>query len=172
MTWNIRLDGLGRREISNVNQPILPLFVCHANCCRSVLASHLYRHLDVAAPALSAGFEPGERINDRALAMLAHWGIDARGHRPQPLHRAICDQAGAIFLMAPAYVHRLLLEFGQDLVDRAYLFADPFTRPQSFANGEERVLEIRQALLGAEGRRMIPASEYLSLLQPVDPKGH
>ena len=128
--------------------------------------------------------------------MLAHWGIDARGHRPQPLHRALCGQAGAIFLMAPAYVHRLLLEFGQDLVDRAYLFADPFTRPQSFANGEyrvsdssfderstqelvreygwmqERVSEIRQVLLGAGGRRMIPASEYLSLLRPVDPKGH
>ena len=179
-----------------MNQPVIPLFVCHANWCRSVLASHLYKHLDVAAPALSAGFEPGERINDRALAMLAHWGIDARGHRPQPLHRALCDQAGAIFLMAPAYVHRLLLEFGQDLVGRAYLFADPFTRPQTFANGkyrvsdpsfdersteelvreygwvQERVSEIRQALLGVGGRRMIPASEYPSLLRPVDPKGH
>lgn len=175
---------------------MIPLFVCHANCCRSVLASHLYRHLDLTAAALSAGLEPGERINDRALAMLAHWGIDARAHRPQPLHRALCDQACAIFLMAPAYLHRLLLEFGQDLADQAYLFADPFTCPQSFANGEyrvsdpsfddrsteelvreygwmrERVWEIRQALLGAGGRPMIPATEYLSLLRSVDPKSH
>jgi len=150
----------------------------------------------MTARALSAGFEPGERINDRALAMLAHWGIDVRGHRPQPLHRALCDEACAIFLMAPAYLHRLLLEFGQDLADRAYLFADPFTRPQSWANGEyrasdpsfddrstgglvreygwmrERGWEIRQALLGAGGRQMIPAAEYLSLLRPVDPKNH
>ena len=175
---------------------MIPLFVCHANCCRSVLASHLYRHLDLTAAALSAGLEPGERINDRALAMLAHWGIDARAHRPQPLHRALCDQACTIFLTAPAYLHRLLLEFGQDLADQAYLFADPFTCPQSFANGEyrvsdpsfddrsteelvreygwmrERVWEIRQALLGAGGRPMIPATEYLSLLRSVDPKSH
>lgn len=150
----------------------------------------------MTAPALSAGFEPGERINDRALAMLAYWGIDARGHRPQHLHQALCDQACAIFLMAPAYLHRLLLEFGHDLADQAYIFADPFTRPRSFANGEyrvfdpsfdgrateelvreygwmrERVWEIPQALLGAGGRPLIPATEYLSLLQSVDPKSH
>src|ERR1019366_6221550 len=38
------------------------LFVCHANCCRSVLACYLYRHLCNKAPALSAGLEVGERI--------------------------------------------------------------------------------------------------------------
>ena len=48
----------------------MPLFLCHANCCRSVLASYLYRHLCPGARALSAGLEPGERTSDRALAML------------------------------------------------------------------------------------------------------
>jgi len=51
-----------------------PLFVCHANCCRSVLACYLYRHLCNEAPALSAGLEVGERISDRAEQMLREWG--------------------------------------------------------------------------------------------------
>ena len=59
-----------------------PLFVCHANCCRSVLACYLYRHLCHEAPTLSAGLEAGERINDRAERMLREWGIDASAHRP------------------------------------------------------------------------------------------
>ncbi len=169
--------------------------MCYANCCRSVLACYLYRALCGGAPALSAGLEPGERINDRALEMLRLWGIDARGHRPQPLRRGLCDEAGAIFVAAPSYLRRLLLEFGQDLAGKAYLFANPFIRPQSFDGGEyrvidpsfdrrparelvreyawmrERVLQIRLALLG-DGRPLVPASEYLDLLQSVDPRGH
>jgi protein-tyrosine-phosphatase len=83
----------------------IPLFVCHANCCRSVLTYYLYRHLSGAA-ALSAVLEVGDGINDRALAMLHWWGIDAREHCPSQLNRAICDQAAGIFLMAPAHVRR------------------------------------------------------------------
>ena len=44
-----------------------PLFICYANCCRSVLAYYLYRHLHADDPALSAGLFAGECINDRAL---------------------------------------------------------------------------------------------------------
>jgi hypothetical protein len=79
-----------------------------------------------------------------------------------------------------------------DLADKAYLFADPFTRPVSFGNGEykvfdpsfdnratgelvkefawmrERVLQIRLALLG-DGGRLVPLSEYVELCKTVDP---
>jgi hypothetical protein len=88
-----------------------------------------------------------------------------------------------------------LLEYGHELAGKAYLFADPFSRPQSFGNGEykvydpsfderpipelvrefgwmrERVLQVRLALLG-DGPPMIPAAEYLGLLRSVDPRGH
>ena len=170
----------------------MPLFVCHANCCRSVLASYLYHHL-CCAPALSAAMEAGDCINDRALSILHLWGIDARKHCPRQLTRPVCDQAVAIFLMAPAHVRRLLGEYGTDLAARAYLFADPFSLPRSFVRGEykvydpsfddrptrelvrefswmrERVLQIRLALLG-EGRPLVPAASYLSLLDTVDVK--
>jgi protein-tyrosine-phosphatase len=183
------------RKSKELGRPMIPLFVCHANCCRSVLAYYCYRHLCADVPALSAGFEPGAGTSERALAMLERWGIDARGHRPSPLHRGLCDEASAIFIMAPSYLHRLLLEYGHDLASKAYLFADPFSRPHFFGHGEykvhdpsfderttlelvrefswmrERVLQIRLALLG-DGRPMVPAAAYLSLLQVVDPRSH
>jgi len=172
-----------------------PLFVCHANCCRSVLACHLYRHLCSNAPAASGGFEPGERISDRAAAMLREWGIDASRHRPSRLTRDMCLRADAIFVMAPSYVHRLFRECGEEFADKTYLFADPFSSPVGFGSGEyrvydpsfddrpasllvqehawmrERVLQIRLALLG-DGRRLVAAREYLALCQAVDPHSH
>jgi hypothetical protein len=164
----------------------LPLFVCHANCCRSVLARYLYEHLN-GAPALSAGVEAGGEINDRACRMLSHWGIDASGHRPRRLERALCDEAAGLFFMGPEYLRRALFGYGNDLAAKAHLFADPFTLPRSFRNGEylvwdpsfdqrtaaeltrelawfcERVRQIHLALRG-EGRRLVPAREYLEVL--------
>jgi protein-tyrosine-phosphatase len=174
---------------------VQPLFVCHANCARSVLACYLYRHLCGEAPADSAGLDAGPAINDRVLGMLRHWKIDASGHRPRKLDRGLCERATALFLMGPTYLHRLIREYGTDLCGKAYLFADPFTRPLSFHRGEykvydpssdnrrvaelvrefswmrERVLQIRLALLG-EGRPLIPARDYWELVETVDPLGH
>jgi len=172
-----------------------PLFVCHANCSRSVLACYLYRHLCHDAPALSAGLEPGERISDRAERMLRAWGIDASAHQPLKLSRNLCVEATAIFVMAPSYLHRMVWEYGEDLADKAYLFADPFTTPTCLDNGEyrvldpsfdsrptgellrefgwmrERVLQIRLALLG-DGKRLIPLREYFELCKTVDRGSH
>ena len=172
-----------------------PLFVCHANCCRSVLACYLYRHLCNEAPAFSAGLEAGERISDRAGRMLGEWGIDASAHRPQQLSRTLCSEATAIFVMAPSYLHRVAWEYGEDLADKAYLFADPFTKPVSLGKGEytvadpsfdnrptsellkefewmrERVLQIRLALLG-DGRPLVPLSAYFELCKMVDRASH
>ena len=63
--------------------------------------------------------------------MLREWGIDASAHRPSKLSRSLCAEATAIFVMAPSYLHRLVWEYGEDLAAKAYLFADPFTRPVS-----------------------------------------
>ena len=155
------------------------------------MAYYLYRHLHGDSPAASAGLVAGECINDRALGMLRHWGIDASGHCPRQVNRELCDQASAIFVMAPAHLHRLLRLFGEDLDRKTYLFADPFSQPRSFHPGEykvydpsfdqrpieelvracrwmrERVQQIGLALR-SEGRNLVAASEYLSLLKAVD----
>jgi protein-tyrosine-phosphatase len=167
----------------------LPLFVCHANCCRSVLAHYLYEHLCPGATSLSAGVACGDEINDRAEAMLCHWGIDPSRHRPHQLDRVLCDRADAIFLMGPEYLRRLLAEHGADLAAKAYLFADPFSLPHSFRHGEylvydpsfdgrriaelvdefhwfrQRVRQIHGALHGGGGT-LVPATRYLEVLGP------
>ena len=142
---------------------MIPLFVCHANCSRSMIAAYLFRDI-AGAPALSAGLEVGDRPAARAVEMLAHWGVDAGSHRPRQIDRAVCDQAGAIFVMAAPYLRRLLIEYGEDLAVKSYLFADPFTRPVCFAH-------INETLRG-RGRPMGPAAAYLDLLAGVDPKDH
>jgi protein-tyrosine-phosphatase len=173
--------------------PPLPLFVCHANCCRSVLAQYLYVKLN-GDPADSAGVEMGDEINDRACGMLAHWGISAQHHRPKQLTTPLCERADAILVMAPEYLRRLLREYGLHLAAKTYLFADPFSMPRSFQNGEyfvwdpsfdnrptselvaefswfqERVKQIHDALLGQNGT-MIPAAAYLNLLETVSASG-
>ena len=116
--------------------------------------------------------------------MLREWGIDASAHLPLKLSRDLCAEAGAIFVMGPSYLHRVIWEYGEDLADKAYLFADPFTRPVSFGNGEykvydpsfdsrptsellkefgwmrERVLQIDSS---ARDAAVVPVSEYLEL---------
>jgi protein-tyrosine-phosphatase len=173
---------------------IAPLFVCHANCCRSVLARYLYEDL-CNAPALSAGLDCGGVINDRAEQMLQHWGIAASAHRPTKITRELCDRAGAIFIMGPSYLHRLVWEYGDDLADKTYLFADPFTKPESFSSGKykvidpsfddrpisqltaeyawmrDRAVQIHLALIG-HGRPLVPARQYLGLCKTVDKWSH
>jgi protein-tyrosine-phosphatase len=127
--------------------------------------------------------------------MLKAWGIDASDHRPTKLTEHLCRDADVMFVMAPSYLHRLLREYGEEYANKTYLFADPFSTPTSFGNGEyvvcdpsfdnrptsellkdfawmrERVLQIRLALLG-DGRRLVPATEYLNLCKSVDPHSH
>lgn len=166
----------------------VPLFVCHANCCRSVLAQYLYENLFPGEKALSAAIEVGCEINERATAMLRHWGIDASRHRPHQINRDLCKQADAIFVMSPDHLRRLLEGHGPSLASKAYLFADPFSLPQSFRNGEymvydpsfdgraipelvrefswfrERIIQIGDALKG-ESHGLVPASRYLDVLE-------
>ena len=78
--------------------------------------------------------------------MLSEWGIDASAHRPQQLSRTLCAEASAIFVMAPSYLHRVACEYGEDLADKAYLFADPFTRPVSLGKESTRLLIRRSTI--------------------------
>ena len=164
-----------------------PLFLDHAACCRSVLAQYLYEDLCPGTFALSAGIEAGDTINDNALQMLKHWGIDASNHEPHQVNGSLCNQAEAIFAMGPEYLAKLFKRFGWPLAKKSYLFADPFSLPQSFANAQylvrdpsfdhsplpdlikefswfrERVVQIHEALTGGE-KKLVPATEYLDLL--------
>jgi hypothetical protein len=140
-----------------------PLFVCHANCCRSVMAEYLYRDLA---------------------------GATARAHRPQRIDRELCDDANAILAMGPAYLARILDRLGRDLAPKSYLFADPFVLPEGFEGDaflvydpsfdlrkpadlvhefewfSRRVAGIHQALVSGLPV-LVPASRYLDRLDAI-----
>ncbi len=151
------------------------------------MAKYLYEHLFPGTRALSAGMEVGEQVNDRACAMLQHWGIDASQHQPRQIDAELCREADALFLMGPEYLRRLLEGYGKGLASKAYLFADPFVIPQSLANGKylvydpsfegrpipelieefswfpKRIVQIHAALCSGSPK-LVPAAQYLDLL--------
>lgn len=64
--------------------PLRLLFVCVENACRSQMAEAFARHHGGGeVEARSAGSEPAERVNPRALAFMEERGIPLEGHRPK-----------------------------------------------------------------------------------------
>jgi hypothetical protein len=118
----------------------------------------------------------------RSTALLREWGIDASGHRPAKLTRELCLKADAIFVRPTCIAW--FRNTGKTSRNKAYLFADPFSKPVSFGNGEyrvhdpsfdnrttselvpkfawmrERVLQIRLALFGMAGGSCPQASTW------------
>lgn len=58
------------------------LFLCTGNSCRSIIGEAVFNHL-APAPwhATSAGSQPTGKLNERALALLAHEGISTASCR-------------------------------------------------------------------------------------------
>jgi protein-tyrosine-phosphatase len=154
------------------------------------MAQYLYGRSYPEEHTDSAGIQCGERLNDRANDILVHWGIDVVGHRPKTVTRELCDGVDAVFLMSPEHLKSMLDTLGMDLATKSYLFADPFSMPESFAHGEyvvgdpsfdtrpaselaaefdwfkHRVAQIHESLENGSDR-LIPASRYLHLLGEV-----
>jgi protein-tyrosine-phosphatase len=140
------------------------------------MASYLYRQLCPAAVVLSAGLDPGEHTSETALAMLACWGIDATRHHPTKLDRRRCDEASAIFVMAPPYVRRLLLEYGRDLEDATYQAA-PFDEPlegveaiarfwEDEREGPDEVFTLASEIVATEGDTAVARLEVVYSYPP------
>ena len=59
------------------------LFLCPHNALRSVIAAALLNHLsDGRARGESAGTEPDDRVNDRAITVLREIGIEVADEKP------------------------------------------------------------------------------------------
>jgi arsenate reductase len=82
------------------------LFMCTANSCRSILSEAVFNQLAPAGlQAVSAGSQPGGRVNPRALQTLRNAGIacdglsskgaEAFAAAPPDVVITVCDQAAA-----------------------------------------------------------------------------
>ena len=136
-----------------VSSRTVPLFVCHAHCCRSVLASFLYRQL-CRATVLSAGLSRGSEPATGRLACWC-WGIDAAGISRQgespavrPGGRHLCDGSS---VSAPS-----LIEYGEDLAGKAYLYARTSRGRSPRGRANKGLILHSMILLASSGSRSSP----------------
>ncbi|MCP5487199.1 MAG: ribose 5-phosphate isomerase B [Verrucomicrobia bacterium] len=104
------------------------LFVCTGNICRSPMAEALFRHRFSEATgwiACSAGTSAplGMPASEEAVQALAEIGIDATGHRSQPVTRELVTNSTVILAMTERHRHDIL-RFAPELADRIHLLTD------------------------------------------------
>jgi arsenate reductase (thioredoxin) len=76
------------------------LFVCVHNAGRSQMAAGYLRHLGgERVTVMSAGSEPGDRINPVAVAAMAEEGIDIAGAQPQVLTTEAVQESDVVVTM-------------------------------------------------------------------------
>jgi protein-tyrosine-phosphatase len=76
------------------------LFVCLHNAGRSQMSQALFeRAADGRHSALSAGTTPGPQVHPEVLEVMAEWGIDLSGRKPQRLTRELAERAEVVVTM-------------------------------------------------------------------------
>jgi arsenate reductase (thioredoxin) len=96
------------------------LFLCVHNAGRSLAARVLLdHHARGRVEVLSAGSEPGDRLNPSVVAVLEERGLDARQEFPKPLTDATARAADVIVTMGcgdtcPYYPGRRYLDWTLD----------------------------------------------------------
>ncbi len=84
---------------SRTHRPTV-LFVCVHNAGRSQMAAGYLRHLGGdRVTVMSAGSEPGDRINPVAVAAMAEEGIDIAGAQPQVLTTEAVQESDVVVTM-------------------------------------------------------------------------
>ena len=79
------------------------LVLCTGNSARSQMAQGILQHLDPRLEVFSAGTEPAERVNPRAIQVMREIGIDISGGHPKGVKQfldqsfdyviTVCDDA-------------------------------------------------------------------------------
>ncbi|RMG45618.1 MAG: low molecular weight protein arginine phosphatase [Acidobacteria bacterium] len=152
------------------------LFVCTGNICRSPMAEAFFNALaerrGLPVRARSAGLSPVlDRVTEVAARVAGEYGVDLRGHRSRPLHRADVAQADLILTMTEGQ-RRLIEELFPEARDKTFTLlayvgergdiADPYGESlavyrrcaERIWNGVERVI----ASLGGETESARPVT--------------
>jgi arsenate reductase len=79
------------------------LILCTGNSCRSQMAHGFLQSFDKSISVFSAGTNPSDRINEKAVSVMKEVGIDISNHKPKPVEQylreswdyviTVCDDA-------------------------------------------------------------------------------
>jgi arsenate reductase (thioredoxin) len=98
------------------------LILCTGNSCRSQMAQGFLQSFDKRLQVFSAGTDPAERINPKAVDVMKKAGIDISSHTPKNVEQylneewdyviTVCDNANETCPVFPGKVmHRLHMGF-------------------------------------------------------------
>lgn len=98
------------------------LILCTGNSCRSQMAHGFLQSFDTKLNVFSAGTNPSDRVNEKAIAVMKEVGIDISNHTPKSVDLylqykwdyviTVCDDANETCPVFPGIVkHRLHIGF-------------------------------------------------------------
>ena len=115
------------------------LFLCPHNALRSVIAAALLNQLaDGRAQGLSAGTEPDERVNERAVTVLREVGIEVADARPGKVSREQLGRADRVVSLG--------CPLPPDLAAIAEGKIDEWPMPDTTGKPVEAVREVRELI--------------------------
>lgn len=123
------------------------LFLCPHNALRSVIAAALLNQLaDGRARGLSAGTEPDERVNERAVTVLQEIGISVPDRKPERVTREQLQRADRVVSLG--------CPLPPDLAEAAEGKIEEWPMPDTTGKPVEAVREVRE-LIRARVQRLI-----------------
>lgn len=78
------------------------LVLGRANRHRSPMLAAMLREAQSKRGVLSAGVEPAERVDPKAVQVMREIGFELEDHRPQPISTALNDHLALIVYVSPA----------------------------------------------------------------------
>lgn len=74
-------------------------FVCMENACRSQIAQGFFNKITDNGMADSAGTNPADKVDDKAIEVMKEVGIDIKGYKPKMLTTAMNNEFDFIVTM-------------------------------------------------------------------------
>ena len=145
-------------KASGMSEKPTVLFVCVHNAGRSQMAAALTEmHGQGMIEVLSAGSEPADQVNPRAVAAMAELGVDLTGRSPKLLSNDSVRASDVVITMGcgdacPIYPGKQYLDW--ELEDPAGQDLETVRTIRDDING--RVLDLVQSLLGGDESRESP----------------
>ena len=110
---------------TSLKHPVKVLVLCTGNTCRSQMAHGFFSSFDKNLQVYSGGVEPAEKINPKAVEVMAELGIDISDHTPHDV-REYLDEKWDYVITVCDHAHETCPVFNGEVVSQMHIgFDDP-----------------------------------------------